>query len=241
MARGDGSMDRSGPTISYSCKHFLSIICGYLKYYFSETWQTWSMIAVTFLVVIGMMTLFIQFYGNPKEKFLKTLNNSIMYVVSIIANQGIKKLKIKFSFKYKHFAFIDFSCLKGHFLATGISRFSLRILLGIWLLMMVVLINAYTGTLTSHMTAPKLKPIPQSLEELAIRTNEYQITIMQNYLLADSFLVITDWYIIFHCINCIYIFKYRMQLRGHTKFQEILYVSILIWFSKNNLKPQVLF
>ena len=66
------------------------------------------MIAVTFLVVIGMMTLFIQFYGNPKEKFLKTLNNSIMYVVSIIANQGIKKSKIKFLFKNKNFAFIDF-------------------------------------------------------------------------------------------------------------------------------------
>ncbi len=55
---------------------------------------------------------------------------------------------------------------------------------------MVVVINAYTGTLTSQMTAPKLKPIPQSLEELAYMKKEYQITIMDNYFLAYSILVV---------------------------------------------------
>jgi len=63
-------------------------------------------------------------------------------------------------------------------------------MLGLWLLVMVVVINAYTGTLTSQMTAPKLKPIPQSLEELAYMKKEYQITIMDNYFLAYSFLVV---------------------------------------------------
>lgn len=54
--------------------------------------------------------------------------------------------------------------------------------------MMVVLINSFTGTLTSYMTVPKLKRIPQSLEELAMM-KEYRVTIMENYVLAKSFLV----------------------------------------------------
>jgi len=55
--------------------------------------------------------------------------------------------------------------------------------------MVVVLINAYTGTLTSHMTVPKWKPIPESLEELAKMSKDYKITIKDSHLLADSFLV----------------------------------------------------
>ena len=68
------------------------------------------------------------------------------------------------------------------------SRLSLRIVLGFWLLMMIVLINAYTGVLTSLLTVPKLKPIPQSLEELAAM-KDYRVTINKNHLLAIAFLV----------------------------------------------------
>lgn len=68
------------------------------------------------------------------------------------------------------------------------SRLSLRIVLGFWLLMMIVLINAYTGVLTSLLTVPKLKPIPQSLEDLAAM-KDYRVTINKNHLLAIAFLV----------------------------------------------------
>jgi len=61
-------------------------------------------------------------------------------------------------------------------------------MVGLWLLMMVVIINAYTGVLTSLMAVPKLKSIPQSLEELA-EMKEYKVTIQKNQILADAFLV----------------------------------------------------
>ncbi len=61
-------------------------------------------------------------------------------------------------------------------------------MLGLWLLMMVVLANSYTGVLTSYMAAPKLKPSPQSLEELAA-LKDYKVTIQKSQLLADAFLV----------------------------------------------------
>ena len=62
-------------------------------------------------------------------------------------------------------------------------------MMGIWLLLMVVLINSYTGVLTSRMTVPKLDSIPQSLEELAAR-REYKVTVMKESFLAKAFLVI---------------------------------------------------
>ena len=39
-------------------------------------------------------------------------------------------------------------------------------MLALWLLMTVVLSNLYMGTVTSYLTVNKLKPIPNSLEEL---------------------------------------------------------------------------
>jgi len=62
-------------------------------------------------------------------------------------------------------------------------------MLAFWLLMMVVLINAYTGNLTSHLTIPKLEPIPQSLNELA-DMKDYKVTIAEGHILAKSFLVV---------------------------------------------------
>jgi len=47
------------------------------------------------------------------------------------------------------------------------TRSSFKILTGIWLLSMVVLINAYSGVLTSLLTTPKLKPIATTLRDVA--------------------------------------------------------------------------
>jgi len=55
----------------------------------------------------------------------------------------------------------------------GISnRLSLRLMLGLWLLMMVILANLYMSTITSFMTVVKLEPIPNSLEELTFNYDE---------------------------------------------------------------------
>jgi len=49
-------------------------------------------------------------------------------------------------------------------------------LTGIWLLSMVVLINAYSGVLTSLLTAPRLKPIALTLHDVA-ESQELRVTV----------------------------------------------------------------
>jgi len=53
------------------------------------------------------------------------------------------------------------------YLVSYTSRQSLKILVGVWLISMVVLINAYAGVMTALLTVPKLMPIVNSLEEAA--------------------------------------------------------------------------
>jgi len=120
----------------------------------------------------------------------------------------------------------------------------MRLMLGLWLLMMIVIINAYTGVLTSLMVVPKLKPIPQSLQELA-EMKEYKVTIQKNQILADAFLVCLKYNILHSYIIYFLLYLYnhhhfsfcRMLLLGHTRFWAILSVRILISFSRNFHKP----
>ena len=53
---------------------------------------------------------------------------------------------------------------------------------------MVVLVNAYTGTLMSYLTVPKLKPIVNTLEELAA-SSETKMTVDFELGKARMFLV----------------------------------------------------
>ena len=53
--------------------------------------------------------------------------------------------------------------------------FALRLAVGLWCLMMMVLVNAYSGTLTSYLAVPKLRPIVNTLTELAA-SSETEIT-----------------------------------------------------------------
>ena len=54
--------------------------------------------------------------------------------------------------------------------------------------MAVVLINSYTGNLTSYLSVPKLNPIPNSFEELAA-SSDYKLCILANSILSKSILV----------------------------------------------------
>jgi ionotropic glutamate receptor len=47
------------------------------------------------------------------------------------------------------------------------NRTSFRLLTGVWVLCAMVLVNSYTGIVTSSLTTPKMKPSIGSLEELA--------------------------------------------------------------------------
>ena len=47
-----------------------------------------------------------------------------------------------------------------------IARLSFRLVVGLWLLMTVILVNLYTSTITSYLTAVKLERNANTLEEL---------------------------------------------------------------------------
>jgi hypothetical protein len=54
--------------------------------------------------------------------------------------------------------------------------------------MAVVLINSYTGNLTSYLSVPKLNPIPNSFDELAM-SSDYKLSIQANSVLMKSITV----------------------------------------------------
>ena len=57
-----------------------------------------------------------------------------------------------------------------------------------WCLMAVVLINSYTGNLTSYLSIPKLNPIPNSFDEL-VSSSDYKLSIAANTILMKSIMV----------------------------------------------------
>ena len=62
------------------------------------------------------------------------------------------------------------------------------IIIGMWLLVTVVLANAYAGTLFSFLSVAKLEPIVNSFEALA-KSNEVQIIVQARTELALHYLV----------------------------------------------------
>ncbi len=69
------------------------------------------------------------------------------------------------------------------------KKFVFRLMLALWLLSMVVLINAYIGTYTANMAVPKLEPTVDTLEELAA-SKIFKMTIELNHDLSYKVLVI---------------------------------------------------
>ncbi len=64
-------------------------------------------------------------------------------------------------------------------------------MVGLWLLCMVVLVNAYSGVLTSLLTVPKLEPIASTLKEVA-DSDTLRVTLERASMFAISFLVSFD-------------------------------------------------
>ena len=67
--------------------------------------------------------------------------------------------------------------------------FVLKALTGVWCLMFVVITNSYTGNLTSDLAVPALKPIPNSLEELALN-DDISLIVDDKSTVAEMILVI---------------------------------------------------
>jgi len=90
-----------------------------------------------------------------------------------------KELKNKIKPKYN---------IKGSSGTHARTRTSFKILTGIWLLSMVVLINAYSGVLTSLLTATKLNPIAKTMKDIA-ESKDLRLTTEKNFFLQERFLV----------------------------------------------------
>ena len=78
----------------------------------------------------------------------------------------------------------------------------MRILAGVWCLMSIVIVYSYTGKLTSYLTVPKLRPIPNSFEELAQNEN-YKLAVQANTVLAQSILVRYHAFVAIFDINAV--------------------------------------
>ncbi|XP_046452186.1 ionotropic receptor 93a-like [Daphnia pulex] len=114
------------------------------------SFTVWLLFLLSTVAVIFFMAL-LTFYRPPLKSisFTDAFNDHTIYVLTVITGQGNYKSE---------------------------KTFAQRLVAGLWCLMMVVLVNAYTGTLRSYMTVPKLDPIVNTLTELAV-SSETKMTV----------------------------------------------------------------
>ena len=96
-------------------------------------------------------------------------------------------------------------------------------LTGMWCLMAVVLINSFTGNLTSYLSVPKLNPIPNSFEELAASSN-YKLSIQANSVLMKSITV--KMFVTNTNLHKYWAPELRLQQLVRTKYSEIFFARI---------------
>ncbi len=119
-----------------------------------------------------------------------SLSTYASYVVSVLTNQGVKILIL---LRYKKNRILKFVC----YLYSGnyfyLRQTSLRIAAGLYCLMALVLINAYSGNLVSFLTVPKLKPIVSSFKDLSSSLH-LKVAVDAKSVLADRFMVSQELY-----------------------------------------------
>ncbi|XP_057369794.1 glutamate receptor ionotropic, delta-1-like [Daphnia carinata] len=112
----------------------------------------WLLIVIAMIAMVLFMTLISVLYvkitdnGTPvlsehRKTAFEYANDYTMHIFSLITNQG---------------AYI------------AVTRFmSLRVLMGVWVLMATVLVNVYSSTVISYLTVPRTKPPINTFEDLA--------------------------------------------------------------------------
>jgi hypothetical protein len=68
------------------------------------------------------------------------------------------------------------------------SRNSFRVLAGVWVLCATVLVNSYTGIVTSSLTTPKMNPSIESFEDLAA-SSEIGVVLRHDTSIGEQILV----------------------------------------------------
>ena len=111
--------------------------------------------------------------------------SNVSYVITIITSQGNFWINRSWH-AISPTVYLNFDLLSGNYLPN--KKLSVRMLTGIWCLMAVVLINSYTGNLTSYLSVPRLNPIPNSFDELA-DSSDYKLSIAANTVLMKLIMV----------------------------------------------------
>lgn len=121
--------------------------------------------------------------NKPLQATTNITNFSVytIYIVSILTNQGVIKTKCT----KKQFLKLVFF-FQGNYVQP--KQTSLRVAAGMYCLMALVFINAYAGNLVSYLTVPKLKPIVNSFEDLALSL-ELKLAVDARSIMANRFLV----------------------------------------------------
>jgi len=95
----------------------------------------------------------------------KAVYHQFEYVLKIITSKDINSLTFLIKMNILN---IITAVIEGYFIGYQSPK-SYKILIGFWLISMVVLINAYAGVMTALLTAPKLEPIANTLEEAVMQ------------------------------------------------------------------------
>ena len=152
--------------------------------FFFKVWL-WFLGSTFFFILVTVVLIKSKFNqtGGSSLSIYTTAYRQLEYVLKIIANQGIQFRN------YKPYCVTPFKTIKttGYYISYE-ARTSFKILVGVWLLCMVVLINAYSGVLTSLLTVPKLEPIANTMNGL-LESNVLRVTIEKNGGYSRRFLV----------------------------------------------------
>ncbi|KAK4016112.1 hypothetical protein OUZ56_031070 [Daphnia magna] len=116
----------------------------------------WIVFLFSSIVLIVFMALLTHFDRNLSREcnltsFMDAISRHVNYVITVITGQG-NNISPK-------------------------EKFSLRFVAGLWCLTMMVLVNAYSSILTSYLAVHKLTPIVNTVQELAARSSETEVTV----------------------------------------------------------------
>ncbi|EFX85438.1 hypothetical protein DAPPUDRAFT_99048 [Daphnia pulex] len=137
------------------------------------TLLTWASLLITFMGMIGTLVVFSLYQNSRKSSpvpisFWEILGRNTLITLALLTGQG-------------------------YYIPQNL-RLHIRIPIALWCLVAVVICNAYSGTLTSFLTVTKLKPIINSLEELA-SSDHYKLTAEYNSAFTDKFLKAKSGYL----------------------------------------------
>ncbi|EFX78831.1 hypothetical protein DAPPUDRAFT_104959 [Daphnia pulex] len=118
--------------------------------------SVWLCIMFTMVVVVCLMTVLSTIYSRFMP--MKSFETSETTAHSIWQTAG--------------------ECVPG-------SRLSFRILMGAWLLAAMVLVNSYSGTVVSYLTAPKIIPSINTLKDLAA-SQDVGVIVLDNTVFAQD-------------------------------------------------------